>query len=98
GIDGGRLVVAGPTDSLLERTGVVTVGVGTEGAAEAFAARMVETGMQAEAVEGLVNVTVSNDNDLDRIRDVVVEMGLPLYRLGSRLTSLAEVFFERAAR
>ena len=31
-IDAGRLVVAGPTDSLLERTGVVTVDVGTEGA------------------------------------------------------------------
>jgi ABC-2 type transport system ATP-binding protein len=96
-IDGGRLVVAGPTDSLLERTGVVTVDVGEEGAAERLAARVNAVGMHAETAEGLVQVTVADDDDLDRIRDAIVELGLPLYRLGSRLTSLDEVFFERAA-
>ena len=55
------------------------------------------SGMQAEVDEGLVQVTVVGDDDLDRIRDAVAELGLPLYRLGSRLTSLDEVFFERAA-
>ena len=96
-IDGGRLVVAGPTDSLLERTGIVTVDVGDDGAAEKLVARVIASGMQAESADGLVQVTVSNDDDLDRIRDAIVELGLPLYRLGSRLTSLDEVFFERAA-
>jgi ABC-2 type transport system ATP-binding protein len=97
-IDGGRLVVAGPTDSLLERTGIVTVDVGDDGAAEKLAARIGAGGMSAETVDGVVQVTVSNDDDLDRIRDAIVELGLPLYRLGSRLTSLDEVFFERAVR
>jgi ABC-2 type transport system ATP-binding protein len=95
-IDGGRLVVAGPTDSLLERTGVVTVDVGDDAAAEQLAARINANGMRAETADGMVQVTVANDGDLDRIRDAVVELGLPLYRLGSRLTSLDEVFFERA--
>jgi ABC-2 type transport system ATP-binding protein len=95
-IDGGRLVVAGPTDSLLERTGTVTVDVGDDAAAEKLAARLGANGMHAEAADDLVQVTISTDDDLDRIRDAVVELGLPLYRLGSRLTSLDEVFFERA--
>ena len=90
-------MVSGPTDSLLERTGVVTVDVGDDGAAEKLAARVGASGMNAETAGGVVQVTVSNDDDLDRIRDAIVELGLPLYRLGSRLTSLDEVFFERAA-
>ncbi|MEY2454556.1 MAG: type transport system ATP-binding protein [Acidimicrobiaceae bacterium] len=97
-IDGGRLVVAGPTDSLLERTGTVTVDVGDEIAAEQLAAKLMADGMHAEIAEDLVQVTVANDGDLDRIRDAVAELGLPLFRLGSRLTSLDEVFFERAVR
>jgi len=96
-IDGGRLVVAGPTDSLLERTGVVTVDVGDDGAAERLAARVIAIGMAAEIADGVVQVTVSSDDDLDQIRDAIAELGLPLYRLGSRLTSLDEVFFARAA-
>ena len=97
-IDGGRLVVAGPTDSLLERTGTVTVDVGDDAAAEKLAARLGASGMRVEVADDVVQVTVATDDDLDRIRDAVVELGLPLYRLGSRLTSLDEVFFERAAR
>jgi ABC-2 type transport system ATP-binding protein len=95
-IDGGRLVVAGPTDSLLERTGTVTVDVGDETAVGQLAAALVANGMHAEVADGVVQVTVANDADLDRIRDTVVELRLPLFRLGSRLTSLDEVFFERA--
>ena len=38
-IDGGRLVVAGPTDSLLERTGIVTVDVGGDAAAASWRPR-----------------------------------------------------------
>jgi len=95
-IDGGRLVVSGPTDSLLERTGVVTVDVGSDAAAARLAARVVAAGMTAEVDEGVVEVTVAGDDDLDRIRDAIAELELPLYRLGSRLTSLDEVFFEKA--
>jgi ABC-2 type transport system ATP-binding protein len=96
-IDGGRLVVAGPPASLLARTGTVTVDVGDDAGAQRLATGLGARGLQAEAAEDVVQVTVSSDDDLDVIRDVVADLGLPLYRLGSRLTSLDEVFFERAA-
>jgi ABC-2 type transport system ATP-binding protein len=96
-IDAGRLVVSGPTDSLLERTGTVTVDVGHGAAAEQLAAGLARAGLPAGVIDGLVEVTVAGDHDLDRIRDVIVELGLPLYRLGSRLTSLDEVFIRSAA-
>lgn len=95
-IDGGRLVVAGPTESLLERTGVVTVDVGEPSAAERLRTELTRRGMTAEIVHDLVEVAVDGDEALDRVRDVVAELGLPLYRLGSRLTSLDEVFLRQA--
>jgi ABC-2 type transport system ATP-binding protein len=89
-LDAGRLVVAGSTDSLLERTGTVTVDVGDGGAAlvGALAAR----GVAAAVDELLVEVTVRSDDDLDAIRDAVAELGLPLHRLSSRAGSLDEAF------
>jgi len=63
-----------------------------------MAAALAASGMRAEVADGVVQVTVATDADLDRIRDTVVELHLPLFRLGSRLTSLDEVFFERAVR
>jgi ABC-2 type transport system ATP-binding protein len=95
-IDGGRLVVAGPTESLLERTGVVTVDVGEPSDAERLRTELTRRGMTAEIVHDLVEVAVDGDEALDRVRDVVAELGLPLYRLGSRLTSLDEVFLRQA--
>jgi ABC-2 type transport system ATP-binding protein len=95
-IDGGSLVVSGATESLLERTGLVTVDVGPGG--EVLAAALLNAGMTAVAAEGLVEVTVDGDAQLDLVRDIVADLGLPLYRLTSRLTSLDEVFLERAAR
>jgi ABC-2 type transport system ATP-binding protein len=94
-IDAGRLVLSGATDSLLERTGVVTVDVGMAGASllvEALGA----VSLPATAAEGLVEVAIEGDNHLDVIRDVVADLGLPLYRLSTRLTSLDEVFFRSA--
>ncbi|MGH8974999.1 MAG: ABC transporter ATP-binding protein, partial [Acidimicrobiia bacterium] len=75
-LDAGRLVVAGTTESLLERTGTVTVDVGDEGAA-ALAGALAERGVPATAVEGLVEVTVRGDDDLDAVRDTVAALGLP---------------------
>ena len=49
------------------------------------------------AVDGLVEVTIDGDADLDRLRDAIAELGLPLYRLSTRLTSLDDVFL-RARR
>jgi len=90
-INAGRLVVAGETESLLHRTGIVTVDVGPDGRerlVEALGGRDVA----ATATELGVDVTVDTDVVLDTIRDLVAELGLPLYRLSSRLTSLDDVF------
>jgi ABC-2 type transport system ATP-binding protein len=93
-IDAGRLVVAGATDSLLERTGTVTLDVGPR------AAELVE-GLQlrhltAVAADGLVEVKIEGDTHLDLLRDVVADLELPLYRMSTRLTTLDEVFLRRA--
>jgi hypothetical protein len=47
-------------------------------------------------VDDLVDVTVDGDDDLDRVRDLVADLGLPLHRLTTRATSLDEVFLRRA--
>jgi ABC-2 type transport system ATP-binding protein len=93
-IDAGRLVVSGPTDSLLERTGVVTVDVGTEG--DKLVLGLADVALSAVSDDGVVEVTINGDHDLDVLRDVIADLGLPLYRLTSRLTSLDEVFLRHA--
>ncbi len=97
-LDAGRLVVSGPTDSLLERTGTVTVDVGHGAAAEHLAAELVRRGISAAVVDGRVEATVDGNDQLDRVRDAIADLGLPLYRMGSRLTSLDDVFLQRAGR
>ena len=93
-IDGGHLVVSGATESLLERTGVVTVDVGS--GREALITGLAALGMTARVVDDLVDVTIDGDDDLDRVRHLVAERGLPLHRLTTRSTSLDEVFLRRA--
>jgi ABC-2 type transport system ATP-binding protein len=95
-LDGGRLVVSGATGSLLERTGVLSVDVGTERAGLLQA--LGEAGLVAFEAGGHVDVQVDGDADLDKVRDAVADLGLPLHRLTTRLTSLDEVFLERAGR
>jgi ABC-2 type transport system ATP-binding protein len=93
-LDGGRLVVAGRTEQLLERSGVVTVEVDHRAAelADALARRR----LSARVVDGMVEVAVGNDGELDVIRDTVVDLGLPLHRLSTRTGTLDEVFLRRA--
>ena len=93
-IDAGKLVVSGATDSLLERTGIVTVDVGPRGGE--LVAGLTKVGLASIADDGLVEVTIEGDEHMDVVRDVVAELGLPLYRLSTRLTSLDEVFLRRA--
>jgi len=93
-VDGGKLVVSGATDALLERTGTVTVDVGPRRDELVTALRTVE--LPAAVAEGYVEVTIDGDAHIDLLRDVIADLGLPLYRLTSRLTSLDEVFLERA--
>jgi ABC-2 type transport system ATP-binding protein len=94
-LDGGKLVVSGSTSGLLERTGLLTVDVGTErdGLVTLLAAR----GLEAVAGPGSVDVQIDGDDDVDRVRDAIADLGLPLHRMTSRLTSLDDVFLDKAS-
>ncbi|MDP1818686.1 MAG: ABC transporter ATP-binding protein [Acidimicrobiales bacterium] len=93
-LDGGRLVVSGGTGSLLERTGLLTVDVGPN--REDLLAVLADEGLTASVINGVVEVQIHGDESLDVVRDVVARLGLPLHRMTSRLTSLDEVFVDRA--
>ncbi len=93
-IDAGKLVVSGATASLLDRTGFVTVDVGAR--SDELIARLARIDMAAVASEGLIEVTLEGDHQMDMLRDAIAELGLPLYRLTTRLTSLDEVFLRLA--
>ena len=95
-LDGGRLVVSGATGSLLERTGLLSVDVGTE--RDGLVERLARAGLTATTSAGLVEVEVQADADIDAVRDAVAELGLPLHRMTTRLTSLDEVFLDRAGQ
>ena len=101
-LDAGRLVVSGPTETLLHQTGKLTVevnaGVGP------LARALMERGLTVVTDEpfdvdgagegGAVDVVVGPDPGpvLDAIRDVLADLGLPLHRLSSRAASLDEAF------
>jgi ABC-2 type transport system ATP-binding protein len=93
-ISGGKLVVAGATDSLLERTGTVTVDVGQR--APELAEALTGRGLRTTVNEQIVEVAVDGEAHMDLIRDAVADLGLPLYRLSTRSTSLDEVFLNLA--
>ncbi|MGK2948081.1 MAG: ABC transporter ATP-binding protein [Acidimicrobiales bacterium] len=93
-LDAGRLVVSGATGSLLERTGVLTVDVGVERGG--LIAALQQRSLRAEEVAGTVEVTVDGQADVDAVRDTVAALGLPLHRLTNRLTSLDDVYLDRA--
>jgi ABC-2 type transport system ATP-binding protein len=95
-LDAGRLVVAGATGSLLERSGVLTLDVGAD--RQRLLGALGERGLAAVEVHGVIEAEVSSDADLDLVRDVVADLGLPLHRMSTRLTSLDEVFIDRASR
>ena len=103
-LDAGRLVVSGPTETLLHQTGMLTVEVnaGLDRLARALADRgltvvgddvaaATATATRAAALDGAGRVG-DRGRVLDIIRDVVAELGLPLHRLSSRAASLDEVF------
>jgi ABC-2 type transport system ATP-binding protein len=95
-LDAGRLVTDAPTEALLQQTGTVTVDVGPA-AVEGLRAALTARGLAVVPDDaGALEVTVNGDADLDTIRDVVADLGLPLHRLTNRLTSLDDVFVHRA--
>ncbi len=95
-LDGGRLVVAGPTAALLERSGTLRVEVG-EGA-DRLVAGLAGRGLQAVAVSGAtVDVVTTGPADADVVRDVLADAGLSLHRLTSRHASLDDVYLAEAS-
>jgi len=99
-LDGGRLVVAGPTETLLHQTGkfTVEVNVGIGRLTRALTERgltVVTAGDAAiDGEAGAIDVVVGPDPEsvLDTIRDTLADLGLPLQRLSSRASSLDEAF------
>ena len=100
-LDAGRLVVSGPTETLLHQTGKFTVevnaGIARLGAALSDRGLTVViddalTGADGEA--GSLDVVVGPDPGpvLDTIRDTLADLRLPLLRLSSRAASLDEAF------
>lgn len=96
-LDGGRLVTAGRTDTLVETTGTVSIDAG--GRTDALLTALRSTDLASEtALDGTVSVTVRDDDDLDRIVAAIAAAGLPLHRLSPRNRSLDDVFLDRATR
>jgi ABC-2 type transport system ATP-binding protein len=93
-LDAGRLVVAGATADLLESSGSVVLDVG-RGAPQLVAA-LTASGLAAELRDGHVDVHVTGEAELDAIRDVVADLGLPMYRMSPAATSLDDVFLRLA--
>ena len=93
-IDGGALVVAGATEGLVQRTGMVVVDVGDRGSG--LVAALIARDMKAAVVDDTVEITVTAEGDVDAIRDAIADLGLPLHRLSNRFRSLDDVFLTAA--
>ena len=101
-IDAGRLVVAGPIEELVQRTGILRVEVGGRpDAVELLTAALVEVGLRVAPVDThVVDVDTAEHGEevFDTVRDLVADLGLRLYALSSRHHSLDELFVQEARR
>ena len=97
-LDGGRLVVAGPTQGLLEAT-TGTVVLEVDGPHDQLVRALERQGYACTHEDGHLEVAVGDAGDagLDVIRDAVAELGLPLTRLTTRVVSLDDVFVGKAS-
>ena len=101
-IDAGRLVVAGPIEDLVQRTGVIRVEVGgREDAVEVLRAALAAQGLAPVPVDAhLLDLDAGDRGEevFDLVRDAVADLGLRLYALSSRHHSLDELFVQEASR
>jgi ABC-2 type transport system ATP-binding protein len=102
-IDAGRLVVAGPIEDLVQRTGIVRVEVGgSVDAVEVLSTALVQKGLSPMATEDAhlldIDASTLGDDVFDIVRDTVADLGLRLYALSSRHHSLDELFVQEATR
>jgi ABC-2 type transport system ATP-binding protein len=109
-IDRGHLVLAGPIDQLIQRTGVMRVEVGGRpGAVAALVEALARRQIRATSVDGAdgvegrdgqtvdVDTTQSGEEAFDVVRDTIAELGLRLYSLSTRHRSLDDLFLQRAS-
>ncbi len=101
-IDAGKLVVAGPIEELVQRTGILRVEVGGRpDAVELLTAALAAVGLRIAPVDThVVDVDTAERGEevLDTVRDLVADLGLRLYALSSRHHSLDELFVQEAQR
>ncbi len=97
-INAGQLVLAGPTDELLERPGTVRVDVGgaNEALEQELARRRLRVTVLEDASLEVASDGLGGDETLDAVRDAVADLGLPLHALSTRHSSLDEVFLRQA--
>jgi ABC-2 type transport system ATP-binding protein len=92
-IDGGKLLHAGPTEALLQRTGSVRVEL--DDRAADLVLRLAAAGISASAIDdATVEVASDDPTTLDAVRDAVDDLGLALHALTGRRHSLDELFLE----
>ncbi len=100
-IDAGHLLVAGPVERLVQRTGVLRVEVGGRpDAARALVEALAARGLGAVQVdEHSIDVDTSHlgEEAFDTVRDAVADLGLRLYALSTRHRSLDDLFLTQAA-
>lgn len=89
-LEGGRLSREGEVARFVEETETLVIQVheGLDALISAMGSRGVESRLEA----GSIVVDRATGNDLDRIRDAIVESGALLYRLAPRRHTLTEVF------
>jgi ABC-2 type transport system ATP-binding protein len=97
-INAGQLVLAGPTDELLERPGTVRVDVGgaNDALVQALTVRQLRVSVLEDASLEVDSDGLGSDETLDAVRDAVADLGLPLHALSTRHSSLDEVFLRQA--
>lgn len=90
-LDGGRLLHAGPTAALTQRTGSVRVEL--EDRAGELVAALAARGVPAAMVDDIIaDVAADDPATLDAVRDAVDDLGLALLSLSGRRTSLDDLF------
>jgi ABC-2 type transport system ATP-binding protein len=94
-IEAGRLLRADRVSSMTARTAVLAVEVdeGADELAAALSARGVRIGRDGAALM----TPVTSPATYDLVRDVIVDLGLPLHRLEERRHRVAELFGSPAA-
>jgi ABC-2 type transport system ATP-binding protein len=89
-IDNGKLLRAAPIASFTEQTG--TLGVEVEEGADALAARLTGSGLDARVEGRTVLVDAPDERPYDLVRDAIDELTLSLVRLEHRRHRLEDLF------